>query len=122
MAGPGFNQALALQVAVGLEHGIGVDGRRRDDLPHRGELVARIQQAHPQGLPDLLDDLQVRGYHRPAVDPEADHVASSSMSYVTKTLDRQARTVNALSAGRCRAYSCSHSRPRDVAAYVKIAV
>ena len=44
-------------------------------LPGGRQPVARVQQAHPQRLPDLLDDLQIRRYHRAAVNPEADHVA-----------------------------------------------
>ncbi len=70
---PGLDQALALQVAIGLQHGVGVDRRRRDDLPHGGQLVAHLEQARPQRLPDLLDDLQVGRHHRTAVNPETDH-------------------------------------------------
>ena len=31
----------------GLQHGVGVDRRRRDDLPHGGQLVAHVEHAHP---------------------------------------------------------------------------
>ena len=73
MAGPRFDQAFPFQVAVGLEHRVGVDRRRCDDFPHRGELVAHVEHAHPERLPDLLDDLQVRRHDRAAIEPEADH-------------------------------------------------
>src|SRR5215831_16474749 len=86
--GPGFDETLALQVAVGLEDGVGIDRGGRDDLPHRGELVADVEHAHPERLADLLDDLQVRGHYRAAVQPEADHRSNPPLKYYgVKTLD-----------------------------------
>jgi hypothetical protein len=77
--GPGLDQPFALQVPVGLEHRIGIDRGRRDHLAHGGELISHPQQAHPQRLPDLLDDLQVRRHHRMSVHPEAEHLAFSKV-------------------------------------------
>src|SRR5262245_54770535 len=71
--GPGLDEALPLQVAIGLENGVGVGRRGRGGLPHRWEPVADVVYTHPEGRAHLLDDLQVRGHHRAAVEPEADH-------------------------------------------------
>jgi hypothetical protein len=72
--GPWLDQSVTLQVAVGLQHGVGVHGRRRDKFPHRRELVTHLQHAHPERLTDLLHDLQVRRRHRTVIDPEADDI------------------------------------------------
>jgi ABC-type Mn2+/Zn2+ transport system ATPase subunit len=71
--GPGRRQALVFQLPVGLEHGVRIDrqpGRHVFDLR---QLIALAQQAQPQRLPDLMDQLQVRRDARPAVQVELDH-------------------------------------------------
>lgn len=47
-----------------------------DDLLDRRQLVALSQHAHTEGLADLLDDLEVRGDTRAAVQVKLDHVVS----------------------------------------------
>src|SRR6516225_8759676 len=86
--GAGLDEALAFQVAVGLEDGVGVDRRCRDDFAHRGELVADVEHAHPECLANLLNDLQVRGTtERPSSRKLITRARSSSKYYGAKTLD-----------------------------------
>ena len=68
--------ALTLQVAVGLQHRIGVNHCHRNHLPHARELVAHAQHPHPQRLPHLLCDLLVGRHSGPPVHPEPDHVGA----------------------------------------------
>src|SRR5215469_13038696 len=75
-SGAGLDEAVALEVPIGLEDGVGVDRRCRDDFAHCGELVADLEHAHPECLANLLNDLQVRGHHRAAIESEADHPGS----------------------------------------------
>ena len=56
----GRDQAVVLELAVGLEHGVRVDRQRADDLLDRRAAGPPRQQAQPQRLPHLLDQLQVR--------------------------------------------------------------
>ena len=72
-AAPGLDQALALQLAVGLQDGVRIDGGGLHDLAGRGQLVARFQQAQAQGLFGLLDDLDVGGDAAAPVDAVLDH-------------------------------------------------
>ncbi|HEY1670483.1 MAG TPA: hypothetical protein VGG54_32700 [Trebonia sp.] len=44
-----------------------------DYFPHRGQLIADVEHAHPERLPHLLHELQVGRHPRPPVHPEADH-------------------------------------------------
>ena len=60
LPGARLDQALALQVPVGLEHGVRVHRHRGHDLPHARKLVTHVEDAHPQRLPHLPHDLQVR--------------------------------------------------------------
>ena len=71
----GGDEPVVLELAIGLEHGVGVDGQLADDVLDRRELVALAQQAEPQRVPDLLDDLQVRREAGAAVEVELDHCA-----------------------------------------------
>ncbi len=73
-SGPG--ETLAFQIAVGLEHGIRVDGQLSDDLLGRRQLIARLEEAQLQGLVDLLDQLQIGGDSRSGVQLEFDHHSS----------------------------------------------
>ena len=56
--GPAGRQLLVLELAVGLEHGVRVDGDLVDHRLDGGELVT-LEQAEAQGLTDLVDDLPV---------------------------------------------------------------
>ena len=69
---PGLDQTFAFQLAVGLEHGVRVDGGGLDDLACGGQPVAGLQQAEAEGLFGLLDDLEVRGDAAAPVDAELD--------------------------------------------------
>jgi hypothetical protein len=57
---PGRHQALLFQLAVGLEHRVRVDRQPGGHVLDLGQLVALVQQAQPQRVPDLVDQLQVR--------------------------------------------------------------
>jgi hypothetical protein len=70
---PALHQSLPLQVAVGLEHRVGVDRQLGDDLLRGRQPVARLQQAEPQGIADLLGQLEVGGDTRGGVELELDH-------------------------------------------------
>ena len=59
LPGAAGRQALVLQVPVGLEHRVRVDGEGSDHLPDFRELVSLDKNAEPQRALNLLDDLQV---------------------------------------------------------------
>jgi hypothetical protein len=54
---PRRDQPVPLELAVGLEHRVGIDRETGDHVLDRGQLVTLVQQAEPQRLPDLLDEL-----------------------------------------------------------------
>ena len=58
----------------GLVHRVRVDRQLRDDLLRGRQLVARPQQAEPQRVMDLLDQLEVGGDTGAGVELELDHV------------------------------------------------
>ncbi len=62
--------------AVGLEHGVRVDGQFADDLAGRGQLISRFEETQLQGLMHLLDQLEVGGDTRCRVELEFDHHSS----------------------------------------------
>ena len=72
LAGAPGGQALVLQLPVGLEHRVRVDGQRGDHLPHLRQLVALDEIAEPQRVLDLLDDLQVGRDARARIEAELD--------------------------------------------------
>ena len=72
-ARPGTGQALVLELPVGLEHRVRVDGQLRHHLLDGGQLVALAQEAESQRLADLLDDLEIGGHAGAAVQVELDH-------------------------------------------------
>jgi hypothetical protein len=53
-------------------HGVGVDGELGDYLLRSRRLVAGLERAHPQGLVDLLGELEVGGDARRLVELELD--------------------------------------------------
>ena len=71
---------VVLELAVGLQHRVRVDGEMGDDVLHRRELVTLVQQPEAQGLLHLLDDLQVRRDARAGVEMEVDHAKLDSSS------------------------------------------
>ena len=69
----GAGESLVLELAVGLEHRVGVDGELCHDLLDRRQLIALVQESQPQRLADLLDDLEIGGDAGAAVQVELDH-------------------------------------------------
>jgi hypothetical protein len=65
-----------LELAVRLQHRVWVDREPRDDLLDRRQLVAVAEQAEPQGLAHLLDDLHVRRNAGARAEVELDHERS----------------------------------------------
>ena len=71
------DQAVVLELAVGLEHGVRVDRQPGHHVLDGGQLVALLQQAQPQSLPNLLHELQVGRDAGPLVQVELDHWGTS---------------------------------------------
>jgi len=71
--GPGRGQALVFQLPVGLEHRVRVDRQPGRHVLDLRQLVTLVQEAQPQRLPHLVDQLQVRRDAGPAVQVELDH-------------------------------------------------
>ena len=72
LPGPACREALELQVAVGLQHRVGVDGQRGDHVADLGKLVTGLEVAQPQGVLDLVHQLQKGRHARGGVEPELD--------------------------------------------------
>ena len=70
------HQSLVLELPVGLEHGVGVDGEVRHHVLDRRQLVALAEQPEPERPADLLDQLEVRRDAGPPVQVELDHQPS----------------------------------------------
>ena len=60
------------RLAIGLEHGVGVDGEARDHVFDARQLVTGFEVAQAQRLFDLLHELQVGRYARRGVQTELD--------------------------------------------------
>jgi hypothetical protein len=65
----GLEHALDLQLAVGADHGVRVDGKIDGQLAHRRQLIARHKVATGDPELHLLDDLPVKRYPALGVDP-----------------------------------------------------
>ena len=65
-----------LELAVGLEDRIRVDREPRDNLLDGRQLVALLQEAEAQRVPDLLNDLRVRRDAGPRVEVKSNHCTS----------------------------------------------
>ena len=76
--GPALDQILVLELAVRLQHGVGVDRDGLRDLAHGRQLVAGLEQPHPERLTDLFDELEVRGNVGTSSEPELDHAGIPS--------------------------------------------
>jgi hypothetical protein len=55
------DDALALELAVGLAHRVGVDAEVDGELADGGEGVVGCEGVEDEGAPDLVDDLEVDG-------------------------------------------------------------
>src|SRR6478609_495088 len=69
----GRDQTFALQLPVRLQDRVGVDRQRTDNLLRRRQPVAGPQQAHPNTVLDLLNQLYIRRYARLRVKNEDKH-------------------------------------------------
>src|SRR5260370_484934 len=75
LAGPAGNEAIALELAVCLEHRVRVDRELRYHLPGGRKLVTRPEPADPDRVANLLDQLPVGGNARCAIKAEFNHCA-----------------------------------------------
>ena len=87
LAGPPGREALVLELAVGLQHRVGVDGQRGDHVPDLGKLVTRLQVAKPQRVLYLLHELQVGRHPRVRVKPELDRAVPFIYCHRTRLQD-----------------------------------
>ena len=71
--GARLDEAARLELAVSLRDGVRIDREVGDDLTHRGQLVADVEQPEPKRLLHLLDDLEVRRHAGPRIEMELDH-------------------------------------------------
>src|SRR5437870_5270875 len=74
LPGPAGSETLVLELAVGLEHRVGIDRERGDDILDRGQLIAGRQCAETQSMLDLTDELLVGRDPRLGIEPERDRV------------------------------------------------
>ena len=79
MPGSRRDEAFVFEFAVGLQHGVGIDGDLADDLFDGRQLVADAQSSEAQGALHLLDDLLVRRDSGVAVQSKLDHVVTLSL-------------------------------------------
>ena len=77
-AGPRLDEAARLELAVALRDGVRIDREVGDDLTHRRQLVADVEQAEPKRLLDLLHDLEVRRHAGARIEMELDHRSGNS--------------------------------------------
>src|SRR2546426_9783374 len=71
---PAANQPLVLQLAICLEHCVGIDDKLLDYISHGRQLVAYTEYAQAQSLLDLLHDLQVRRHPGVVIQMKLDHM------------------------------------------------
>ncbi len=62
-----------LELPVGLEHRVRVDGDAGDHVLDGGQLVALLEQPEAHGVPHLLDELHVGRDARAGVQMELNH-------------------------------------------------
>ena len=72
LAGATGSEPLVLELAVGLQHGVGVDRERPDHLLDRRQPVTRREETEPQRVLHLPDQLLVGRHARGRVEPELD--------------------------------------------------
>ena len=85
-----FDESCVLELPVGLEHRVGVDGHFGDDLLDRREPVPDLEHAHGDGPFHLLNELQVRRHARAAVQVEADRLVQYFPSHLDNSIGRRA--------------------------------
>lgn len=72
LAGPALDPPHVLEMSIGLEDRVRVDGQIGDDVLHPREPVTGEQITEAESLLDLMDDLEIGGDTRGAVETEAD--------------------------------------------------
>src|SRR5215472_1234553 len=65
-----FQQSSQLELAIGANHGVGIDGQVDGKLSYRGQLVAGSEGSGSHPAPDLVDDLAIHRYAAMQVEPE----------------------------------------------------
>src|SRR5581483_11003117 len=79
-AHPDLDRSLVFELAVGAQHGVGVDWNHAHDLLHRRELIAGPDRADPHRMPDLVHELDVDGNARSGVQMEDERHSASELS------------------------------------------
>ena len=69
---PAVPEALALKLAVRLQHGVGIDREVLDDLARGWKAIARPKHVVADGVLHLLNELQICRDARPSVEVERD--------------------------------------------------
>lgn len=64
-----------LELGVGLEHRVEIDGQRADRLLDRRQPVSFGEVTEPEGLLDLVDELEVGRHAGTGLEPEPDRRA-----------------------------------------------
>ena len=75
LAGPTGHQAVALELAVRLEHRVRVDGELRHHFPGGRKLVTGLEPTNPDCPSNLLDNLPVGGDPGRPIEAEFNHCA-----------------------------------------------
>src|SRR6202022_2591911 len=75
LTGPADHEAGALELTVGLEHGVRVDRQPGDHFPSGRKLVIGFEPPDPNGVLNLLDQLPVSSDPRSAIEVELNHCA-----------------------------------------------
>ena|SRR5438552_16526226 len=75
LAGSAGYEAIALELAVCLEHRVRIDRQFRDHLPGGGKLVTRLESADPDRMANLLDQLPVGGNSGCPIEAKFNHCA-----------------------------------------------
>src|SRR5277367_3364532 len=65
-----LEQSAELELAVGANHGVGIDGEIDGKLAHRGQLIARGERTRRDSAACLIDNLPVDRHAAVQVEPE----------------------------------------------------
>src|SRR5947209_16658094 len=84
LAGTALDQARMLQLAIGLEHCIRVDGQRADHLLDGRKLIADLEHTEAKGVSHLLNELQIGGKPGARVETKGNHLLSTSPKYLAR--------------------------------------
>src|SRR5579859_1286180 len=68
-----FHEPFEFKLAIRLQHRVRIDGHHPHSLLDRRQLVANLEAAQPQGVPDLIDDLAIGRDPGPWFKAKCDH-------------------------------------------------